>query len=103
MPRSVFEQTPLEEVYKNDTFANSKHVATHLSDGLRAALVYKVCEKHFYSLYFNQVALVSPHAVWRVVRRHRLCLHQVNEGNAGRRHRNWNFCKGLDLNKSNNS
>ncbi len=59
MPRSAFEQTPLEEVYKNDTFASSKHVATHLSDGLRAALVYKVCEKHF--IYFTPTKLLlSP-------------------------------------------
>ncbi len=29
-------------MYNNGTFANSKHLATHLSDGLRMAYIYKV-------------------------------------------------------------
>ncbi len=42
-----FKDTPLYDVFKNGTLLNSKHVATHMSDALRLAYLFKVQKKHF--------------------------------------------------------
>ena len=39
-----FSDTPLYELYTNGTLLNSKHLATHMSDALRLAYIYKVCQ-----------------------------------------------------------